>query len=444
MKFHLISLGCDKNLVDAEFMTGALIGAGYTYTDDENEADIIVVNTCCFISDAKQESIDTIIELACLKNNGLKALVITGCLAQRYADEIMEEFPEVDGVLGTSSFDEIVDVVKSVLDGNKSIVRKPLTLLPKLDADRIITTPGHYEYLKIAEGCDKHCSYCIIPKIRGPFRSIPMEELIKQAEKLAKQGVKELILVAQETTLYGVDLYGEKSLHKLMERLSMIDGIEWIRLQYAYPEELTDEMIEVMSTNPKVCHYIDIPIQHASDPVLKRMGRRTNQQELRNIIGRLRNAMPDICIRTTLITGFPGESQEDFEEMYRFVNEMEFDRLGVFPYSQEENTPAADFSDQVDDDIKIARKNEIYELQQEIVFENAGAMVGRSLRIMIEGYLPEDDVYVGRSYKDAPDIDGYVFVYCNRELMTGDMVVVKITDAREYDLEGVVEDEPAE
>lgn len=444
MKFHLVSLGCDKNLVDAEFMLGALSKAGYTYTDDENDAEIIIINTCCFISDAKQESIDTIIEMTCLKNDGLKALIVTGCLAQRYADDIQKEFPEVKVCLGTASYDDIVGAVSDALEGRKHVVRKDLTYLPQVDASRLITTPGHYEYLKIAEGCDKHCSYCIIPKIRGPFRSYPMEKLVDEATELAQQGVKELILVAQETTLYGMDLYGHKALGELMNKLSEIEGIEWIRLQYAYPEELTDEIIEVMSTNPKVCHYIDIPIQHASDPVLKRMGRRTNQQELRNIISRLREAMPDICIRTTLITGFPGETQEDFEEMYRFVNEMEFDRLGVFSYSQEEDTPAAEFPDQIEDDIKDFRKDEIYELQQEIVFENAEKITGRILKVIIDGYLPEDDVYVGRSYKDAPDIDGFVFVYCDYELMTGDMVTVKITDAREYDLEGVVIDEPAE
>lgn len=443
MKLHLVSLGCDKNLVDAEFMLGDLLKEGFTFTDDENEADVIVINTCCFISDAKQESIDTILELSQLKENNLKALVVTGCLAQRYADEILEEIPEVDAIVGTTATDGIIKAVNKALEGQKFITREDLSRLPITREDRVITTPGHYEYLKIAEGCDKCCTYCIIPKIRGPFRSVPMDNLIMQARKLADKGVKELILVAQETTLYGVDLYGRKSLPELLCKLSEVDGIEWIRLQYAYPEEITDELIEIMSTNPKVCHYIDIPIQHASDAVLKRMGRRTNQEELRSIIGRLRDAMPDICIRTTLITGFPGESQDDFEEMYRFVNEIEFDRLGVFAYSQEENTPAANMPDQIDDEIKESRKNEIYELQQEISFDNAKRLIDKKMKVMIEGFLPDDDVYVGRSYMDAPDVDGFVFVYSNASLMTGDMVTVKITDSREYDLEGVVIDELA-
>lgn len=443
MKLHLVSLGCDKNLVDAEFMLGDLCADGFVFTDDENEADVIVINTCCFISDAKQESIDTILNLAQLKQDKLKALVVTGCLAQRYADEIMEEIPEVDVVLGTTATDEIVSAVRNAVNGEKFIKREELTKLPITRQDRIITTPGHYEYLKIAEGCDKCCTYCIIPKIRGPFRSVPMEQLINQAKKLADKGVKELILVAQETTLYGVDLYGKKSLPELLCKLSEVEGIEWLRLQYAYPEEITDELIEVMSTNKKVCHYIDIPIQHAADGVLKRMGRRTNQEELRGIIGRLRTAIPDICIRTTLITGFPGETQDDFEEMYRFVNEIEFDRLGVFAYSQEDNTPAAGMPDQIDDDIKEFRRSEIYELQQEISFESAQNKIGQVYKVIIEGFLPDDDVYVGRSYMDAPDVDGFVFVYADRSLMTGDMVTVKITDAREYDLEGVLVDESA-
>lgn len=443
MKLHLRTLGCDKNLVDAEFMLGDLCGNGFTYTEDENEADVIVINTCCFISDAKQESIDTILELAELKKQGLKALVVTGCLAQRYAQEIKEEIPEVDAIIGTASIDSITEAVLASLKGKDFVRREELTRLPRINSERIVTTPGHYEFLKIAEGCDKRCTYCIIPSIRGPFRSVPMEELIDEATMLASKGVKELILVAQETTLYGVDLYGKKSLPELLCKLSEIDGIEWIRLQYAYPEEVTDELIDVMSTNSKVCHYIDIPIQHGSDNILRRMGRRTNQEELRSVIERLRNKIPDICIRTTLITGFPGETQEDFEETYRFVNEMEFDRLGVFAYSQEENTPAADFEDQVDEVTKQFRRDEIYELQQEIAFENAEKMIGKKLKVLIEGFLPEEDVYVGRSYKDAPDIDGLVFVYATRQLMTGDMIMVKITDAKEYDLEGEI-DESAE
>ena len=442
-KLHLLSLGCDKNLVDAEFMLGDLLSDGFAFTDDENEADVIVVNTCCFISDAKEESINTILQMAELKKSGLKALVVTGCLGQRHAEEILKEIPEVDAVVGTASRDSIVEAVKSALLGKSLIKKEPLTRLPKEKGKRIVTTPGHYEYLKIAEGCDKRCTYCIIPSIRGPYRSIPMEELISEAKSLAEEGVKELIIVAQETTIYGSDLYGRNMLPELLCKLSDINGIRWIRLQYAYPEEVTDELINVMSTNPKILHYIDIPIQHASDAVLKRMGRRCDQKKLRQVIGRLRAAMPDICIRTTLITGFPGESQEDFEETYRFVNEMEFDRLGVFTYSQEENTPAADFTDQIDEAVKEFRKNEIYELQQEIAFEKAETKVGRKLDVIIDGYLADEDVYVGRSYMDAPDVDGMVFVYSDRTLMTGDMVNVKVTDAREYDLEGEL-NEPAQ
>lgn len=440
MKLLHISLGCDKNLVDSEHMLAIMADAGYEITDDENEADVIVVNTCCFIHDAKQESIDTVLEMARLKDNKLKALIVCGCLAQRYRDEIQKEIPEVDAVIGTTGWEQIAEVIENVLaarpvkSGHKSATY----------GKRIITTPGHYEYLKIAEGCDKNCTYCIIPKIRGHYKSVPMEELISQAQYLAGQGVKELILVAQETTIYGTDIYGRKSLPELLCKLSEIDGIEWIRVLYAYPEEVTDELIDVMSTNPKICHYIDIPIQSGSDPVLRRMGRRTDQKQIRGVIEKLRSRMDDICIRTTLISGFPGETQEDFEETYRFVNEMEFDRLGVFTYSAEEGTAAYDFEPKVDEDVAKSRRDELYELQQAIAYEAAEQMTGRKLRVIVDGYLPDDDVYVARSYKDAPEIDGLVFVYSDRELVTGDMVTVEIKDAREYDLEGVLTDESAQ
>lgn len=437
MKFLPVSLGCDKNLVDSEHMISGLCKAGYELTDDESDADIIIINTCCFIHDAKQESIDTILEMARLKDDKLKALIVCGCLAQRYQDEIIKEIPEVDAVVGTLEKKDIATVISAILD-EKKITQ------PSDEAGRVITTPGHYEYLKIAEGCDKHCSYCIIPKLRGSYRSVPMEDLIAEAKDLADKGVKELILVAQETTLYGKDLYGKKSLPELLCKLSEIDGIRWIRILYAYPEEVTDELIEVMSTNPKICHYIDIPIQSGSDNILRRMGRRTDQAQIRDIVGKLRRKMSDICIRTTLIAGFPGETQEDFEETYRFVNEMEFDRLGVFTYSPEEGTPAYDFSQQVSEDVKKSRREELYELQQAISYEAAEAMKDTILSVIVDGYLPEDDVYVARSYKDAPDIDGLVFVYSDRELATGDMINVRITDAREYDLEGVLIDESAQ
>ena len=440
MKLLHISLGCDKNLVDSEHMLAIMADAGYEITDDENEADVIVVNTCCFIHDAKQESIDTVLEMARLKDNKLKALIVCGCLAQRYRDEIQKEIPEVDAVIGTTGWEQIAEVIENVLDA------RPVKSDRKsaVEGKRIITTPGHYEYLKIAEGCDKNCTYCIIPKIRGHYRSVPMEELISQAQYLAGQGVKELILVAQETTIYGTDIYGRKSLPELLCKLSEIDGIEWIRVLYAYPEEVTDELIDVMSTNPKICHYIDIPIQSGSDPVLRRMGRRTDQKQIRDVIEKLRSRMDDICIRTTLISGFPGETQEDFEETYRFVNEMEFDRLGVFTYSAEEGTAAYDFEPKVDEDVAKSRRDELYELQQAIAYEAAEQMTGRKLRVIVDGYLPDDDVYVARSYKDAPEIDGLVFVYSDRELVTGDMVTVEIKDAKEYDLEGVLTDESAQ
>lgn len=440
MKLLHISLGCDKNLVDSEHMLAIMADAGYEITDDENEADVIVVNTCCFIHDAKQESIDTVLEMARLKDNKLKALIVCGCLAQRYRDEIQKEIPEVDAVIGTTGWEQIAEVIENVLDA------RPVKSDRKsaVEGKRIITTPGHYEYLKIAEGCDKNCTYCIIPKIRGHYRSVPMEQLISQAQYLAGQGVKELILVAQETTIYGTDIYGRKSLPELLCKLSEIDGIEWIRVLYAYPEEVTDELIDVMSTNSKICHYIDIPIQSGSDPVLRRMGRRTDQKQIRDVIEKLRSRMDDICIRTTLISGFPGETQEDFEETYRFVNEMEFDRLGVFTYSAEEGTAAYDFEPKVDEDVAKSRRDELYELQQAIAYEAAEQMTGRKLRVIVDGYLPDDDVYVARSYKDAPDIDGLVFVYSDRELVTGDMVTVEIKDAREYDLEGVLTDESAQ
>ncbi|MCR5686843.1 MAG: 30S ribosomal protein S12 methylthiotransferase RimO [Lachnospiraceae bacterium] len=435
MKLLYVSLGCDKNLVDSERMISALQGSGYILTDDESEADVAVVNTCCFIHDAKQESIDTICQLARLKDKKLKALIVCGCLAERYEEEIKSEIPEVDAVVRIPQAKDIAAAVDAVL--GKSA---PGGIAER--APRTISTPGHYEYLKIADGCNKRCSYCIIPKLRGPYRSVPEEELISEAEYLASQGVKELILVAQETTLYGTDIYGHKALPELLCKLSDIEGIQWIRIMYAYPEEVTDELIEVMSTNPKICHYIDIPIQSGSDSVLMKMGRRTRRDEIRDVIGRLRAAMDDICIRTTLIAGFPGETQEDFEETYRFVNEMEFDRLGVFTYSREEGTPAYDMP-QVDEDAAAERKDELYELQQAVSYEISQTLIGKTVRVMIDGYLPDDDVYVGRSYRDAPDIDGLVFVYPDRELVTGDMVYVRITDAKEYDLEGVISDEPA-
>lgn len=439
MKIMFVSLGCDKNLVDTEMMLGMLQQKGFTFTDEETEADIVVVNTCCFIGDAKEESINTLLEMAELRKNGsIRALLATGCLAQRYREEIQKEIPEVDAILGTMAIEEIAEAVEQVLQGEGRNHFRELNSAPASYRDRVLTTGGHFAYLKIAEGCNKRCTYCIIPKVRGDYRSIPMEELTAQAEALAEKGVRELILVAQETTLYGVDLYGKKSLPELLHRLAAISGIYWIRILYCYPEEITEELIETIAAEPKVCHYLDIPIQHASDEVLRRMGRRTNQEELRQWIGRLRERIPDICLRTTLISGFPGETQEDFEELYRFVNEMEFDRLGVFPYSQEEDTKAAEMPDQVPEEVKCFRRDELMELQQAIAFEKAEQMIGRVLDVMVEGKVADEDVYVTRTYRDAPNVDGYLFLNTSATLMTGDFVKVLVTDSNEYDLIGEI------
>lgn len=441
MKLLFISLGCDKNLTDTEVMLGLLASRGYEMTDDECEADIIVINTCCFIHDAKEESIQNILEMAEYKKEGsLKALIVTGCLAQRYRQEILDEIPEVDAVLGTTAYDQILDAVDEALKGQNSVRMEDLQRLPKVEAKRQVTTGGHFAYMKIAEGCDKHCTYCIIPKIRGRFRSRPMEELIREAEELAEQGVKELILVAQETTLYGKDLYGEKSLPVLLRKLCKISGLRWIRVLYCYPEEITDELIRVMKEEPKICHYLDLPIQHANDDILKRMGRKTSKQELIDIVGKLRKEIPDICLRTTLITGFPGETQEQYEELYRFVSEMEFDRLGVFTYSPEEDTLAALMPDQIEESVKEERQAELMELQQEIAFEAAENMVGKEVLVMIEGKVADENVYVGRTYKDAPNIDGLIFVETGVELVSGDFAKVRVTGALEYDLIGGIEE----
>lgn len=444
MKILFISLGCDKNLVDTEMMLGQLSEEGFTFTDDETQAEVIVVNTCCFINDAKEESINTILEMAELKKQGtLKALVVTGCLAQRYKEEIQTEIPEVDCILGTTAIDQIVEAVKEVLDGQQVGLKhvEDINRKPVYGKKRIMTTGGHYAYMKIAEGCDKHCTYCIIPKIRGNFRSVPMEALIKEAKGLVEQGVKEIILVAQETTLYGQDLYGRKALPELLDKLNEIPGLYWIRILYCYPEEVTDELMDAIKRNKKVCHYLDIPIQHGSDAVLKRMGRRTNEEQLRDIVKKLRDEIPDICLRTTLISGFPGETEEDHEAVMHFVDDLEFDRLGVFTYSPEEDTPAAMMADQIEEEVKEDRRAEIMELQQEIAYEKADAMIGQKVMVMIEGKVADENAYVGRSYKDAPNVDGYVFVNTSLNLMTGDFVPVIITGSYEYDLIGEVEDE---
>ena len=438
MNILFISLGCDKNLVDSEVMLGLLAEKGYQIVDDETLADIIVVNTCCFIHDAKEESIQTILDMGQYKTEGrLKALVVTGCLAQRYKQEIVDEIPEVDAVLGTTAYDKIVETIDEILKKHGHIVElTDVDALPLVDTKRMVTTGGHYAYLKIAEGCDKHCTYCIIPKIRGNYRSVPMERLIKEARELAEQGVKELILVAQETTLYGKDIYGEKSLHRLLKELCRIDGIMWIRILYCYPEEIYDALIQVIKEEPKICHYLDLPIQHANDQILKRMGRRTSKAQLVEIVHKLREEIPDIALRTTLITGFPGETKEQHEELVRFVDELEFDRLGVFTYSPEEDTPAATMPDQIEEAIKEERQAELMELQQEIVFDQAEDMIGREILVMIEGKVAGENAYVGRTYRDAPNVDGLIFINTDIEMMSGDFAKVRVTGAVEYDLIG--------
>lgn len=439
MKILFVSLGCDKNLVDTEFMLGTLRDAGHTFTNDETEAEVIVINSCCFINDAKEESINTILEMAEYKDTGsCKVLIVTGCLAERYREEIIKEIPQVDVILGTNSYEEIAKALEEVQQNAKEHyeVYKPLEGLPNVQSSRSLTTGGHYAHLKIAEGCNKNCTYCIIPHIRGRYRSVPMEELLKQARELAEQGVKELILVAQETTLYGVDLYGEKSLHKLLDALNEIPGLQWIRIMYCYPEEIYEELIQSIKKNKKVCHYLDMPIQHINNDLLKRMGRRTSKEELVEKISHLKHEIPDITLRTTLISGFPGETQEMHEELMYFLNKMEFDRLGAFTYSPEEGTPAAEFPNQIDEEVKAEWRDEVMELQEEIIFDKNEEMKGRELWVMIEGKVDAENAYVGRTYRDAPDIDGYVFVNTDETLMTGDFVKVKITGAYEYDLIG--------
>ena len=445
MKVFFVSLGCDKNLVDSEEMLGALVQAGWEITDDETSADAIVINTCCFIHDAKEESVNTILEMTQYRREGrCRALLVTGCLAQRYQEEIVQEIPEVDAVLGTNSHDDIVKALEMALEGGRCLEFKPLEGIPRLPGKRVVTTGGYYEYLKIAEGCEKNCTYCIIPRIRGGYRSVPMEHLIAQAKEMASQGVKELILVAQETTVYGVDLYGKKSLHLLLRELCRIPGLVWIRILYCYPEEIYPELIQTIREEKKICHYLDLPIQHASDRILKRMGRRTTKSQLKEIIATLRREIPDLVLRTTLITGFPGETPEDHQELLEFVNEMEFERLGVFTYSAEEDTPAARMPDQIPEEVKEERQAEIMELQQEISMEHGESCVGKEMLAMVEGKVADENAYVGRTWGDAPGVDGYIFINTGELLMSGDFVKVRVTGALEYDLIGEIADETDE
>ena len=470
MRILFVSLGCDKNLVDSEEMLGDLTQSGYEITDDEELAEAAVVNTCCFINDAKKESIESILDLAQRRTSGqLKALIVTGCLAQRYSGDILREIPEVDAVIGTTAQETLIEVLDSVLkrtgktgsgvdsadgsgDGEEGgekeaeetaagLVRlHDLKKMPRTNARRVLTTADGYGYLRIAEGCSKHCTYCVIPSIRGPYRSVPMDDVVRTAEELASRGVKELILVAQETTIYGTDLYGKKMLPDLLRRLARIEDIRWIRLLYCYPEEITPELVETMRDEPKVLHYIDMPIQHASDPILKKMGRRTSRKELEEIIGLLRREIPDICIRTTLITGFPTETEKDHKTLMSFVRRMRFDRLGVFAYSREEGTPASKLSPQVPSPVKTKRRRELMLLQQEIAFRKARRMKGKTVEAIVEGRIVGEDVYTARTYMDTPGVDGTLFVETGRDLMTGDFIRVKVTGSDQYDLIGVPQD----
>ncbi len=444
-KVLFISLGCDKNLADSEEMLGTLVENGYEITNDESEAEAIVINTCAFIHDAKEESVNSILEMAQYKETGkLKALLVTGCLAQRYQKEIIKEIPEVDAVLGTGSWDELIQALDKAFEGEKYLDFQSIDRVPQAEGKRVITTGGYYDYLKIAEGCDKCCTYCIIPKLRGKYRSIPMEKLVAQAEYLASQGVRELIVVAQETTVYGKDLYGEKSLHILLRKLCRIPGIQWIRILYCYPEEIYPELIQTMKEERKICHYLDLPIQHCNDRILKRMGRRTTKAELIQIVETLRKEIPDIILRTTLITGFPGETQEEHEELMEFIDTMEFDRLGVFTYSAEEDTPAAKMPDQIEEEEKQRRQAELMELQQEISIDKGNARIGSEVEVMVEGKVADENAYVARTYGDAPGVDGYLFINTDTQLMSGDFAMVHVTGALEYDLIGELKDEYTE
>lgn len=439
MKILFVSLGCDKNLVDSEVMLGLLRDRHHVITNDEAEAEVIVVNTCSFIHDAREESIQTILEMAELKKSGqCRLLIVTGCLAEKYKDEILEELPEVDAVVGTTAYDRICDVIDRSLEGERVQSFESIDRLPLVNTRRVLTTGGYSSYLKIGEGCDKHCTYCIIPKLRGNYRSVPLENVLKDARQLAESGVTEINIVAQETTTWGKDIYGEKRLPMLLKELCKVEGIRWIRLLYCYPEEITDELIQVIKEEPKICHYLDMPIQHSSDAILKRMGRRTSRQELEDIIGKLRREIPDIALRTTLITGFPGETEEDHENLKSFVETMGFDRLGVFTYSPEEGTPAERMPDQVQEEVKEERRDELMLLQQQISAEKTEQMVGKNLDVLVEGRIPEEGIYVGRTYRDAPEVDGYIFINAEEEIISGDFVTVKVTGADEYDLTGDV------
>ena len=446
MNIGFVSLGCPKNQLDTEVMLHELMTAGFEITPDENEADVIVVNTCAFIESAKQESIDAILDVARLKAERLKAIIVTGCLAERYREDILNELPEVDAVLGVGSIHEIVKTAKAVLEAKKVSKGSPriCSCLPndevKLGGDRILTTPEHFSYLKISEGCDNRCTYCAIPSIRGKFRSRPIEDLIAEAKELGEIGIKELCIIAQDTTRYGVDLYGEYSLHTLLRRLTEETDIPWFRLLYCYPDKVTDQLIAEIRDNDRIVKYIDMPLQHISDPVLKRMNRRGDSTLIKGVIEKLRREIPEIVIRTTFIVGFPGETEEDFEKLCDFIHETKFDRAGVFTYSREEGTPAYDMDGQVDEQVKQDRLDLLMRDQLDINTAMNEAKIGKTLTLIYEGFDDISQMHFGRSYADAPEIDGKIYFKLKKRvpLEIGDFVKVKITEAFDYDLVGVL------
>lgn len=432
----LVSLGCAKNQTDAETMLGILNSDGYNIVYDAEKADAIIVNTCGFIESAKQESINTLLEMAQYKDGRCKLLIASGCLAERYSKEIAEEIPEVDAIIGTGDYDRIAEVIKNAAEGEMPIICGNPNRDPEEGLPRILSTPSYTAYLKIAEGCSNNCTYCAIPMIRGKFRSRRPEAVIDEAKRLAESGVKELIIIAQDTTRYGTDIYGKPSLAGLLEKLVEVDGIEWIRVHYFYPEAVTDELIETMAKHEKICPYIDMPIQHINNEILRRMARRTNRAEIENRIKKLREKIPGCIIRTSIIVGFPGETEEQFNELYDFVKEIQFDRMGVFAYSQEEGTPAAGFENQIDEDIKQERLDALMTLQQGISLELNRAKIGSTVEVIAEGYDEDNFLFYGRSRGDSIDVDGKVYFGTENELEPGDIIKVKILDADEYDLTG--------
>lgn len=438
MKYNigLVSLGCAKNQTDAEIMLGILAEDGFNIVYDPAEADVIVVNTCGFIESAKQESIDAILEMAEYKNGRCKLLIVTGCLAERYSKEILAELPEADAVLGTGDYDKIAEIIKEAFDGKRPVLCGHKDRTPEERLPRILSTPPYTAYLKIADGCDNNCTYCAIPKIRGHFRSRAIEDIVEEARNLAENGVRELILIAQDTTRYGADLYGEYSLDKLLLELVKIEKIEWIRVHYFYPEAITDSLIDVMAKYDKICNYIDMPVQHANNDILRRMARRTSREQMTEKINQIRNKIPGSVIRTSIIVGFPGETQEQFEELCDFVREIKFDRMGVFAYSQEEDTAAAEFENQLDEDVKQERLDILMTMQQGISLELNKAKIGKTLEVIVEGYDEESFLFYGRSRGDSIEVDGKVYFGTETEVNEGDIINVEILDADEYDLTG--------